>query len=173
MPVASAFSVTVTNAPLLLAAAVAALVGIVGFLSPCVLPLVPGYLAYITGLPGTDGRRPGRVIAGALLFVLGFTVIFVSGGIVFGQFGGTLRLHQVAVNRVFGVITIVFGFVFIGRVSVLQREFKIHRLPPIGLLGAPCSGLPSDSAGDRASPRRSARSTSCPRPPAPPVVARS
>jgi cytochrome c-type biogenesis protein len=134
------FSHTVADGPLLVAAGVAALVGVIGFLSPCVLPLVPGYLAYVSGLSGSDDRRPGRHIAGAVLFVLGFTAVFVSGGILFGHFGVLLRVHEVAVNRVFGVITILFGLVFIGRLSVLQREFKIHRLPPVGLLGAPLLG---------------------------------
>jgi cytochrome c-type biogenesis protein len=75
--VASDFSRTVTDGPLLVAAAVAALVGVVGFLSPCVLPLVPGYLSYVAGLSG-DAPRPSqrRMVAGAFLFVLGFTAIF-------------------------------------------------------------------------------------------------
>jgi cytochrome c-type biogenesis protein len=130
----------VTGGPLLLASAVAMLVGVVGFLSPCVLPLVPGYLAYISRLAGTEGPRPRRVVAGAFLFVLGFSLVLVSGGLIFGRFGETLRLHATVANRVFGAVTILFGLAFLGRVSFLQREFRFHRLPAAGLLGAPLLG---------------------------------
>ncbi|HEX5190567.1 MAG TPA: cytochrome c biogenesis protein CcdA, partial [Streptosporangiaceae bacterium] len=79
----------VSSGPLLLAIPVAAAAGAVTFLSPCVLPLVPGYLSYVTGVTGTDlaEARRGRMAVGAALFVLGFTVVFVSGGALFGFFG--------------------------------------------------------------------------------------
>jgi len=121
------------------AAGVAALVGLIGFLSPCVLPLVPGYLSYVAGLSGDD--RPRRVVAGALLFVLGFTAVFVAEGALFGGFGQLLRDHTLTIERIFGAVTIVLGLVFLGRIPFLQREFRIHRLPPAGLIGAPLLGI--------------------------------
>jgi cytochrome c-type biogenesis protein len=136
---ASGFSNTVTDGSLVAAAGVAALVGLVGFLSPCVLPLVPGYLSYVAGLSGSD--RPRRVVAGALLFVLGFTAIFVAEGALFGSFGQLLRDHTLTIERIFGALTIVLGLAFLGRIPFLQREFRIHRLPPAGLVGAPLLGI--------------------------------
>jgi cytochrome c-type biogenesis protein len=136
---ASGFSDTVTDGSLVPAAGIAALVGLIGFLSPCVLPLVPGYLSYVAGLSGSD--RPRRVVAGALLFVLGFTAIFVAEGALFGSFGELLRDHTVTIERIFGALTIVLGLVFLGRIPLLQREFRIHRLPPAGLVGAPLLGI--------------------------------
>jgi cytochrome c-type biogenesis protein len=136
---ASGFSDTVTDGSLVPAAGIAALVGLIGFLSPCVLPLVPGYLSYVAGLSGSD--RPRRVVAGALLFVLGFTAIFVAEGALFGSFGELLRDHTVTIERIFGALTIVLGLVFLGRIPFLQREFRIHRLPPAGLVGAPLLGV--------------------------------
>lgn len=141
MILAAGFSHTVSDGPLLVAAAVAALVGVVGFLSPCVLPLVPGYLSYVAGLSG-DATRPSqrRMVLGALLFVLGFTAIFVAQGAAFGQLGSAINEHRLGIERVLGVITIVMGIVFLGGVPFLQREFRIHRLPRAGLLGAPLLG---------------------------------
>ncbi len=140
---ASGFSNTVTDGSLLPAAGVALLVGVLGFLSPCVLPLVPGYLSYVAGLAGTDQRsgRQRRMLLGALLFVLGFTAIFVATGALFGSLGSAIAVHHLALERVFGVITIGLGLVFLGRFGPAQREFKLHRLPPAGLLGAPLLGL--------------------------------
>jgi cytochrome c-type biogenesis protein len=137
----ASFVHAVTTGPLLVAAGVAALVGLVGFLSPCVLPLVPGYLSYVAGLSGTDTRpRPGRMVAGALLFVLGFTIIFVAQGAVFGGLGAAIRTHTTAIERVLGAVTILMGLVFLGRIGLLQREYRIHRLPRAGLAGAPLLG---------------------------------
>jgi len=140
---ASGFSTTVVDGSLIPAAGVALLVGVIGFLSPCVLPLVPGYLSYVAGLAGVAGedRRQRRMVAGAVLFVLGFTAIFVATGALFGTLGSTIAVHRLALERVFGVVTIVMGLVFVGRFSLLQREIKVHRLPRAGLLGAPLLGL--------------------------------
>lgn len=133
---------TVSSGSLLAACAVALLVGVVGFLSPCVLPLVPGYLSYVAGLVGTEERpRQRRMVGGALLFVLGFTVIFVVENTVIGGLAGSLAVHHVVLERLFGALTILMGLVFIGRIPFLQREVKIHRLPRSGLLGAPLLGL--------------------------------
>jgi cytochrome c-type biogenesis protein len=133
---------SVNNGPLIVAAAVALIVGVVGFLSPCVLPLVPGYLAYVAGLNGADGRpNPRRAVGGALLFVLGFTVVFVAGGILFGSLGGYIQEYNLTLQRIFGAITIVMGLVFLGWIPFLQREARIHARPQAGLIGAPVLGV--------------------------------
>jgi len=130
----------VNDGPLLVAAAVAALVGVVGFLSPCVLPLVPGYLSYVAGLSGEQGNRSrpsqGRMVTGAVLFVVGFSAIFILGGVLFGSVGAAVRDHTNEIARWLGVVTILMGVVFLGGFGLLQREFKVHRLPVSGLLGA-------------------------------------
>jgi cytochrome c-type biogenesis protein len=132
----------VNDGPLLVAAGVAALVGLLGFLSPCVLPLVPGYLSYVAGLSGTEGKpSQRRMVGGALLFVLGFTAVFVCEGIVFGELGSAIRDHTVAIERVLGVVTILMGIVFLGGIPFMQREFRVHSLPRAGLFGAPLLGV--------------------------------
>jgi cytochrome c-type biogenesis protein len=135
------FTHAVQSGPLLLAAGVAVLVGVVGFLSPCVLPLVPGYLSYVAGLSG-DGARPSqrRMAFGALLFVLGFTIIFVLQGALFGELGAQIFAHQRVLEQIMGVVTILLGVVFLGGIGLLQREVKVHRLPRPGLVGAPLLG---------------------------------
>ncbi|MCZ7417405.1 MULTISPECIES: cytochrome c biogenesis CcdA family protein [unclassified Streptomyces] len=136
---------TVTSGALLLAAPIALLAGLVSFFSPCVLPLVPGYLSYVTGISGADlaDARRGRMLAGALLFVGGFTAVFVSTGALFGYFGDTLQVHQEVITRVLGVLTIAMGLSFMGLLlpGLTQREFRIHRKPAVGLLGAPLLGI--------------------------------
>jgi cytochrome c-type biogenesis protein len=135
---------TVLNGALLLAAPVALLGGLISFFSPCVLPLVPGYLSYVTGVSGTDlaEARRGRMAAGAALFVLGFTAVFVSGGALFGGFGSTLQVHQDVISRVLGGVTILLGLSFTGLVpGLMQREIRLHRRPAVGLLGAPLLGV--------------------------------
>ncbi|WP_045877392.1 cytochrome c biogenesis protein CcdA [Pseudofrankia sp. DC12] len=203
----------VTDGPLLLATPVAAVAGLLSFFSPCVLPLVPGYLSYVTGLSGADlqgeprqaarttadetvpaeavlvgaaawaaaggtgladastaatpvgtgpvspaartparllgsgldrVRRVGRVTVGTGLFVLGFSAVFVSYGVAFGGVGSWIRIHQVGVTRVLGVVTIVMGLLFAGAFSRFMwanRELRLHRLPSPGLLGAPLLGV--------------------------------
>jgi cytochrome c-type biogenesis protein len=140
---ADGFVSTVNGGSLIAAAAVSLLVGVVGFLSPCVLPLVPGYLSYVAGLAGADGGavKQRRMVAGALLFILGFTAVFVAGGALFGTLGSSIADHHVALQHTFGVITIVMGLVFIGQIPFMQREFKVHRLPQSGLIGAPLLGV--------------------------------
>ncbi|MEU9920915.1 cytochrome c biogenesis CcdA family protein [Streptomyces griseoluteus] len=134
---------TVLNGALLLALPVAVLGGLVSFFSPCVLPLVPGYLSYVTGVTGTDlaDARRGRMTAGATLFVLGFTVVFVSGGALFGYFGQTLQGYKDVLTHVLGVLMILLGIFFMGLMPWLtQREFRFHKRPATGLIGAPVLG---------------------------------
>ncbi|MEU5522432.1 cytochrome c biogenesis protein CcdA [Streptomyces sp. NPDC047860] len=134
---------TVRSGALLLALPIAVLGGLVSFFSPCVLPLVPGYLSYVTGVSGTDlaEARRGRMVAGASLFVLGFTAVFVSGGAFFGYFGQTLQEQSDVLSRVLGVFMILMGVFFMGLMPWLtQREFRFHKRPTTGLVGAPVIG---------------------------------
>lgn len=149
---------------LFLAIPVALFAGLVSFLSPCVLPLVPGYLSYVTGLSGADlagttptvsdgpgtavaahlqpsPARTRRVLLGSSLFVLGFTAVFVSEGALFGNIGSHLLEHQTTVNRVGGVVSILLGIAFLGLLPRLQREYRFHRLPRAGIAGAPLLGM--------------------------------
>lgn len=135
----------VTSGALWLALGVAFAAGVVAFLSPCVLPLAPGYVSYITGLTGaeladTRGRR-GQVLAGSLLFVLGFSVVFVSYGVLFGGAGSLLLEYADVINRVLGVLVIIMGLAFMGLIPGLQREWRMHRAPRWGVAGAPVLGL--------------------------------
>jgi cytochrome c-type biogenesis protein len=134
---------TITDGSLLLALPVAAAAGLISFLSPCVLPLVPGYVSYTTGLVGADlgEARRGRVLAGTLLFVLGFTAVFVSLGALFGGLGSWLIEHTVTIQRVLGVITVLMGLAFMGLLPGSAREWRIHRAPTMGLIGAPMLGI--------------------------------
>ncbi len=158
------FAATVTSGPLLVAIAVAVLAGLVSFLSPCILPLVPGYLSYVTGLSGAEfdyrdsAERPatesaratatatatkvrGRLLAGTALFILGFTAVFVSYGALFGGLGRALALNQSLVERVIGALVIVMGLAFLGLVPGLQRQVRLRWLPASGLAGAPLLGV--------------------------------
>ncbi|WUH60479.1 cytochrome c biogenesis protein CcdA [Streptomyces sp. NBC_00441] len=134
---------TVQNGALLVALPLALLGGLVSFFSPCVLPLVPGYLSYVTGVSGADlaEARRGRMVAGASLFVAGFTAVFVSGGALFGYFGDTLQANSGPLTKVLGVLMILMGVFFMGLMPwMTQREFRIHRKPVTGLVGAPLLG---------------------------------
>lgn len=137
--------------PFLLAAPVALAAGAVSFLSPCVLPLVPGYLSYVTGMSGADigadARRTrmlrSRTVLGALLFVAGFSLVFVAYGSFFGGLGDALAVHRRLLQQIFGAVTIVLGVAFsgvLGAVPLLGREVRPHRLPRAGLAGAPVLG---------------------------------
>ncbi|MFR9796727.1 cytochrome c biogenesis CcdA family protein [Streptomyces sp. MS06] len=140
---ADGYNGTVLNGALLVALPVAVLGGLISFFSPCVLPLVPGYLSYVTGVSGTDlaEARRGRMVAGASLFVLGFTAVFVSGGALFGFFGQTLQSYKDTLSTVLGAVMILMGVFFMGLMPWLtQREFRFHRRPAGGLIGAPVLG---------------------------------
>ncbi|MEV7009637.1 cytochrome c biogenesis CcdA family protein [Streptosporangium sp. NPDC051022] len=130
---------TVASGSLVLALPIAMAAGLVSFLSPCVLPLVPGYLSYVTGM-SSDPRR-GRMVAGIALFVLGFAVVFVAGGALFGGLGSALASNVEIITRVLGALTVVLGLAFMGLLPGLQRDFRIHRVPAAGLAGAPLLGV--------------------------------
>lgn len=140
------------SGPLLAAVAVAVLAGAVSFASPCVVPLVPGYLAYLAGLVGADappttpdearGPRAGRwrVAGAAALFVAGFTAVF--GAILVGVvwLADTLVRNEVLLQRAGGVVMIMMGFAFVGVVPILARERRVHWVPRAGIWGAPLLG---------------------------------
>ncbi|MFN8125426.1 MAG: cytochrome c biogenesis CcdA family protein [Candidatus Nanopelagicales bacterium] len=188
----------VVDGSLLLAVPIAFLAGLVSFLSPCVLPLAPGYLAYVTGLTGLDlttadvrdqrtpappvpapatanlgpshetrppeevdargvnprprfavpGGAPGRgrVVLGSVLFVAGFTAVFVSYGLLFGGLGAWLLEHQRTISIVLGLGVVVLGLGFLG-LPVLSRTMWWNQQrrpgwrPPTGLWGAPLLGV--------------------------------
>jgi cytochrome c-type biogenesis protein len=139
-----------TSGPLVLAAGVALLAGMVSFASPCVVPLVPGYLAYLAALVGADApavtedepKKAGRAkVLGAVgLFVLGFTLVFAAGvgGIVW--LADALWVNQDVIQRVGGVVIIALSLVFVGFVPRMQRDVRIHKVPRMGLAGAPVLG---------------------------------
>jgi len=117
--------------------------GLIAFLSPCVLPLAPGYVSYMTGLTGAelaDGSK-SRMLLGSVLFVLGFSVVFVSFGALFGGVGSVLLQYQDVITRVLGVVVVIMGLAFMGLIPGLQREWRIHRLPKWGVAGAPILGV--------------------------------
>jgi cytochrome c-type biogenesis protein len=132
----------VVSGQLLLALPLAVLAGLVSFASPCVLPLVPGYLAYVGGItaPGQKRER-SRVITGVALFVLGFALVFIAYGAAFGALGLWLVRWQDVVIRVLGVLVALLGLVFIGQFSFLQRTLKPSWRPATGLIGAPLLGI--------------------------------
>ena len=132
----------------MLAVGVAAIAGLVSFLSPCVLPLVPGYLSYMTGLAGADlddalnrptaGAR-GRIVLGAGGFIAGFTVVFTISTLALVNLRVVL-LNEDVIHLVAGALIVVLGLAFLGVIPGLQREWRIHKLPAAGLLGAPVLG---------------------------------
>jgi cytochrome c-type biogenesis protein len=141
------FAHTALDGSLVLAIPVAVLAGLVSFFSPCVVPLLPGYLSYATGLSGADlaaGRgdaHRGRMLAGSLLFVLGFAFVFVSFGALIGAVGNWLFTYQRPITIVLGAVTIALGLVFLGVVPWLQSDWRLHRVPAVGLAAAPLLGV--------------------------------
>ncbi len=136
------FQNTADHGTLLIAIPVALVAGLVSFFSPCVVPLLPGYLSYATGLSGADleSAKRGRMLAGSLLFVLGFSVVFVCYGILFGSIGGWLFEYQRQITVVLGCLTILLGISFLGAVPWMQRDLRVHRVPAVGLAAAPLLG---------------------------------
>ena len=135
---------TVTSGALPVALAVALLAGLVSFASPCVLPLVPGFLGYVTGLSDESigQRRRHRMVLGALLFVLGFTVVFILTTAFLAGAGAALIRHKTVLMRVGGVLVILMALVFlgVGARAGSQRELKMRWRPASGLAGAPMLG---------------------------------
>lgn len=134
---------TAASGNLVLTVPVALLAGLISFFSPCVVPLLPGYLSYVSGVAVTEleTARRGRILAGALLFVLGFSAVFVAGGALFGAAGQELLPYQREISIVAGVLLIVMGVAFVGWVPVLQRDVRAHGVRSVGLLAAPLLGV--------------------------------
>ena len=137
------FSTTAGSGSLALAIPVALVAGLVSFFSPCVIPLLPGYLSYATGLSGADleHARRGRMLAGSVLFVLGFSAVFVALGTLSGAVGSWLVSWQREITVVLGALTVLLGLAFAGLVPWLQRDWRVHRVPAVGLAAAPLLGL--------------------------------
>jgi cytochrome c-type biogenesis protein len=140
---------TVDHGDVLLAVPLAFAAGLVSFFSPCVLPLLPGYVAFLGGATGAGSlgdrrRRSGRAVLGALAFVLGFSFVYVSLGTVFGGVGEALRTNERAFEIGFGAVTIALGVFFAGflpRARFLNREVRVHWLPPTTVVGAAMLGV--------------------------------
>jgi cytochrome c-type biogenesis protein len=149
------FATTAFSGAMALAIPVALLAGFVSFASPCVLPLVPGYLGFVSGLSaasvggaagsGTTTKAPsagrGRLLLGVSLFILGFTFVYVSIGILTGTVGSFLTRWQDVITRLLGVVVIVMGLAFLGAIPFLQRERRVHISPTASLWGAPLLGI--------------------------------
>ena len=137
------FRESATSGSLLLALPVALLAGMVSFFSPCVIPLLPGYLSYATGLSGADlaDAKRGRMLAGSLLFVAGFTTVFVALGALSGAFGSVLITHRREITVVMGSLVILLGLAFVGLVPWMQRDVRVHSVPAVGLAAAPLLGF--------------------------------
>lgn len=129
---------------MLLAIPVALLAGLVSFFSPCVVPLLPGYLAYASGLGAAEviegNRHRRRMLAGASLFVLGIAVVYVITGAVVGSVGTLILTYAPVITRVLGVVIIVLGLVFAGVLRIGQRDLRITRVPAVGVAAAPLLG---------------------------------
>lgn len=137
------FAAIAADGALTAAIPVALAAGLVSFFSPCLVPLLPGYLSYVSGLSGADlqAERRGRVMTGAALFVLGFSAVFISYGALFGAIGFRLVQYQTQVNIVLGLVTIAMGLVFLGYVPFAQRDVRIHAVPKVGVAAAPVLGV--------------------------------
>jgi cytochrome c-type biogenesis protein len=143
--------VTTVDGALWVAVPIAVLAGLASFVSPCVLPLVPGYLGYLGGTTtGSLSTNAGgktlsaertRLLLGVSLFIAGFTVVFVSVTILGGTFGFLLLQYANLLTRVFGVVVIVLGFVFIGMFGIAQRTLRPRTRGRAGLIGAPLLGF--------------------------------
>jgi cytochrome c-type biogenesis protein len=145
------FTEIAATGPLLVALGACTLAGLVSFASPCVVPLVPGYLSYLAAVVGAEDRRAGResepdrarrwrVAGSALLFVAGFTTVFVLGTVAVLGMTTTLITNQLLLQRIGGAVTIVMGLVFVGLIPVLQRQARFTPKMVAGVAGAPLLG---------------------------------
>jgi len=141
------FQHTAASGSLVLAVPVALVAGLVSFFSPCVIPLLPGYLSYATGLSGADlasgvaGTRRGRMLLGSVLFVLGFSTVFVILGLASGALGAWLVDWQRQLAVALGVLLVVLGLGYAGWLPLPQRDWRVHRVPAVGLAAAPVLGF--------------------------------
>jgi cytochrome c-type biogenesis protein len=121
---------------LLTAFPIAVFAGLLSFISPCVLPLVPGYLSFAAGFSNSRGR----VFLGSILFVLGFSALFISYGVLFGELGARIATNEEVITRVLGVLTILMGVIFLGAFP-LMPTLKPRISTTGGLIGAPLLGF--------------------------------
>ncbi len=128
----------ILNGTLLLAIPMALLAGAVSFISPCVLPLVPGYLGFVSGI----SSNRARLMLGTVFFILGFSIVFASFGAIFGGLGGVVYASGLSwVQRILGVFVFLFGLVLVGKFEWLQRTVKFQARPGLGLVGALLLGV--------------------------------
>ena len=128
----------ILNGTLLLAIPMALLAGAVSFISPCVLPLVPGYLGFVSGI----SSNRARLMLGTVFFILGFSIVFASFGAIFGGLGGVVYASGLSwVQRILGVFVFLFGLVLVGKFEWLQRTVKFQARPGLGLAGALLLGV--------------------------------
>ena len=133
---------TVVTGSLLVAVPLALAAGLVSFLSPCVLPLLPGYLGFVTGLSRTpDATRRRTMVLGTALFVAGFSLVFIALGVAAGALGQVLRDHRDTLRIALGALTIVLGLAFAGWLPLAQRDLRPRHRPAPGLWGAPMLGV--------------------------------
>lgn len=124
----------VLSGSMLVAIPIALLAGIITFVSPCVLPLVPGYLGFVSANART------KVVTGTLLFVLGFTAVFVSLGVLAGSAGLLFFVREPLIQLLLGLLVMLFGVAQLGGVGFLQRTVRLPN-PRVGLAGAPFLGV--------------------------------
>jgi cytochrome c-type biogenesis protein len=133
---------TVTQGSLFIAILISFSAGLISFLSPCVLPLVPGYLSFITGfgLNANKSIRKSKALIATLLFIAGFTFVFVCIGMFFGGIGGWFISYGKIIERIMGLFVIALGISYLGFWNLFKREYRFHTPVKQGLLGAPLLG---------------------------------
>ena len=133
---------TVTQGSLFIAILISFSAGLISFLSPCVLPLVPGYLSFITGfgLNANKSIRKSKALIATLLFIAGFTFVFVCIGMFFGGIGGWFISYGKIIERIMGLFVIALGISYLGFWNLFKREYRFHTPVKQGLIGAPLLG---------------------------------
>jgi cytochrome c-type biogenesis protein len=128
----------VADGSLFLAIFVAFFAGVISFLSPCVLPLVPGYLSVITGMSDIQNKKitKSKAVLATFLFILGFSLVFVSIGMFFGSLGGWLLSNIQILERIFGFVIILLGFSYLGIINIFNKEYKFKFRSKQSLFGA-------------------------------------